>query len=172
MRSILLLTTLFLVFSCVEETEQNNNLLQPKKNQITKPSFQSILDSANVKGSILIFDAQSNSFYSNNFDWAETGKLPASTFKIPNSIIALETGVVENDSTLLKWDGEQKAFDIWEQDLIFKKAFHFSCVPCYQEIARKIGPQRMRAYLDKYNYNRSINNHISIDVLQTIRWNN
>jgi len=55
--------------------------------------------------------------------------MPASTFKIVNSIIALETGVVENDSTMFKWNGEKRRLPIWEQDLTFRDAFHFSCVP-------------------------------------------
>lgn len=80
------------------------------------------------------------------------GYLPASTFKIPNSIIALETSVVENDSTLFKWDGEQRSLEAWEQDLIFKDAFHASCVPCYQEVAIKIGAERMIQYLEKLKY--------------------
>lgn len=78
--------------------------------------------------------------------------LPASTFKITNSIIALETGVVENDSTLLKWNGEKRRFKNWEQDLILRDAFHFSCVPCYQEIARKVGENKMNKFLKKLDY--------------------
>ncbi len=118
----------------------------------TKPDWQSILDSAAVKGSILLYDAQKMSYYSNDFDWAEKGQLPASTFKIANSIIALETGVVESDSTIFKWDGQSRAIVDWEQDLTFREAFHFSCVPCYQEIAREIGFSQMRAYLDRIQY--------------------
>ena len=91
-------------------------------------------------------------FYSNNFDWAKIGRLPASTFKIVNSIIALETKVVEDDSTLFPWNGEKRAYKTWEQDLILSDAFKYSCVPCYQEIARGIGEKRMNEYLDKLKY--------------------
>jgi len=122
------------------------------KKQINKAAFQAILDSAKVEGTILIYDFQKDHYYSNNFDWADKGQLPASTFKIPNSIIALETGVVENDSTLFKWDGKKRALKNWEQDLIFKDAFQFSCVPCYQDVARRIGEKRMVTYLDKLNF--------------------
>lgn len=105
---------------------------------------------AGVKGSILIWD--DSTYYSNDFEWARKGRLPASTFKIPNSIIALELGIIENDSTIIEWDGEPRYRKIWEQDLTFKEAFHYSCVPCYQEIARKIGVQRMRNYLNNMSY--------------------
>jgi beta-lactamase class D len=120
--------------------------------EIFKSEFQSIIDSSNVNGSILIYDLQKDLFYSNNFDWAKIGRLPASTFKIPNSIIALETNVVENDRTLFKWNGEKRAYKIWEQDLILRNAFQYSCVPCYQEIATKIGEKRMNEYLKKLQF--------------------
>src|SRR5690606_23413109 len=53
--------------------------------------LKKILDTAHVEGSILMYDVGNNIFYSNNYDWAKVKRLPASTFKIPNSIIALET---------------------------------------------------------------------------------
>ena len=110
----------------------------------------------------LIFRA--NTAYSNDFSRCDIGYLPASTFKIPNSIIALETGVVEDDSTLFKWDGEKRRLPAWEQDLIFRDAFQFSCVPCYQEIARKIGVERMKEYLTKLNYGNMIVDSATIDL--------
>ena len=134
-KALITLLVVSIFISCNEKTTNK---------EIVKSEFQSIVDSSNVKGSILIYDLQKDLFYSNNFDWAKIGRLPASTFKIPNSIIALETKVVENDSTLFKWNGEKRAYKIWEQDLIFRNAFQYSCVPCYQEIANKIGEKRMK----------------------------
>ncbi len=122
------------------------------KNHIITTAFQSVIDSAMVTGSILIYDAQKNIYYSNDFDWANLGRLPASTFKIANSIIALESGVIANDSMIFKWDGQKRALKNWEQDLILKDAFQFSCVPCYQEVARNIGAKRMTEYLRKLDY--------------------
>ncbi|MGB2759511.1 MAG: class D beta-lactamase, partial [Maribacter stanieri] len=114
--------------------------------------FQSIIDSSDVIGSILIYDLSKDIYYSNDFEWSNKGNLPASTFKIANSIIGLETGVIENDSVIFKWDGEKKWLKNWEQDLILRDAFQFSCVHCYQEVARKIGSKRMNDYVSKLNY--------------------
>jgi beta-lactamase class D len=125
--------------------------------------FQNIIDSADVTGSILIYDQQNNTYWSNDFARCDSGFLPASTFKIPNSIIALETGVVKNDSTLFKWNGEKRRLPAWEQDLTFADAFRVSCVPCYQEIARKIGPARMNEYLNKMKYGNMIVDSSDID---------
>ena len=145
---------LLLFFSCSEKKKADPTIEQEtsKSSYLEAPEFQIILDSANVKGAIVVYDLRKNQYYSNDFKWAKIQRLPASTFKIPNSIIALETGVVENDSTLFKWGGERRFLKIWEQDLVLKDAFHFSCVPCYQEVARKIGIKRMNEYLAKLGY--------------------
>ena len=155
MKLFKLLLILLLIVSC-KETKKHNIKAGVLKNESQKDSLvvsiQKILDREKLKGSILVYDTQKKTYYSNDFDWAKTGKLPASTYKIPNSIIALELGIVNNDSTLLKWSGESRRLKLWEQDLTFKRAFHYSCVPCYQEIARKIGVQRMRDYVAKLDY--------------------
>ncbi len=132
--------------------------------QIVVPEFQSIIDSVRVDGAVLIYDMESDVFYSNDFEWAKRGKLPASTFKIPNSIIALETGVAHSDTTLFKWDGEKRRLKIWEQDLTLQQAFHFSCVPCYQDVARNIGVKNMNAYLNSLGYGNMQVDSSNIDM--------
>jgi beta-lactamase class D len=134
-----------------------------KVTETKMPVFENILDSFQLKGSILIFDNAGNTFFSNDYYWANERNLPASTFKIPNSIIALETGVIQSDTTTIKWNGEKRRLAVWEQDLTFKKAFQVSCVPCYQEIARKIGVDRMKAYLEKFGYGEMIFDSLTLD---------
>ena len=86
------------------------------------------------------------------------GKLPASTFKIPNSIIALETGVVgDPDKDVFKWDGVTRSIEAWNKDHTLRSAIAASAVPVYQEIARRIGAERMQKYVDLLDYgNRDI----------------
>lgn len=85
-------------------------------------------------------------------------KLPASTFKIPNSIIALETGVVADpDQDIFKWDGVKRSIEPWNRDHTLRSAIAASAVPVYQEIARRIGAERMQRYVNLLEYgNRSI----------------
>ncbi|APD06492.1 beta-lactamase [Flavobacteriaceae bacterium UJ101] len=153
----LLILVTFSFITCFKEKKQTITKKYTDY-QIIKPKFQSILDSANIKGAILIYDLEKGLYYSNDFKYTNEGKLPASTFKIANSIIALDHNIIKNDSTILKWNGEKRWMKRWEQDLTFKEAFHFSCVPCYQEIARKIGVTKMQEYLTKLNYG-----HINVD---------
>jgi beta-lactamase class D len=86
------------------------------------------------------------------------GMLPASTFKIPNSVIALETGVVgDPDKDVFKWDGVVRSIASWNSDHTLRSAIAVSAVPVYQEIARRIGAERMQKYLDLFEYgNRDI----------------
>jgi len=144
---------MFFAVSCSQWHEHKQNTEKEIiLSELYNRDFQQIIDSAKVKGSILVYDPQTKTSYSNDYSRCDSGFLPASTFKIANSIIALETGVVENDSTVFIWNGEKRRLTVWEQDLTFRDAFQVSCVPCYQEIARKIGPKRMNEYLDKLNY--------------------
>src|ERR1700733_14264082 len=85
-------------------------------------------------------------------------KLPASTFKIPNSVIALETGVVgDPDKDVFKWDGVVRSIEAWNRDHTMRSAIAASAVPVYQEIARRIGQERMQKYVDLLEYgNRNI----------------
>jgi beta-lactamase class D len=79
--------------------------------------------------------------------------LPASTFKVPNSLIALETGVVEDpDKDVFKWDGVKRDIEEWNRDHTLRSAIAASVVPVYQEIARRIGAERMQKYLDLLDY--------------------
>lgn len=86
------------------------------------------------------------------------GQLPASTFKIPNSIIALETGVVADpDKDIFKWDGVKRPIEAWNKDHTLRSAIAASAVPVYQEIARRIGAERMQRYVNLLEYgNRNI----------------
>jgi len=163
MKILNIVLILTLIYSCDKKrAKEQKNIIT--NHEIVKPAFQKIINVNNIHGAILIYDLNKDLFYANDFSWAKTGRLPASTFKIPNSIIALETKVVDSDSTLFKWKGEKRAYKVWEQDLILKDAFKYSCVPCYQEIARKIGKKRMNAYLEKLNYQNMDVHSENLDV--------
>ena len=152
-----------LVSGCWEKKKEEKTNLLNESRQLVLDEIQDIIDSSKVSGSVLIYDPQNLTYYSNDFEWAEKGKLPASTFKIPNSIIALEIGIVQDEKTILKWDGERRNLKIWEQDLSFRDAFQYSCVPCYQEIARKIGEEKMSEFLTELDYEKMVFDSNSID---------
>ena len=143
-------------------TGQTENSVTVSK-EVVLNDFDTILKHFNLTGSLLIFDHQLNTMYSNDFFCCREGHLPASTFKIVNSIIALETGIINDEKSIIEWDGHKKRLPVWEKDLTFREAFQLSCVPCFQEIARHIGVERMRAYLDTLNYPGMVFDRNSID---------
>lgn len=132
--------------------------------RIIVPEFDKILINANVKGSILVFDHSTQKIYSNNFEKCNNAYLPASTFKIPNSIIAMELGYITDEKSVFKWNGEERNLKIWEQDLSFRDAFQYSCVPCFQELARKAGSDTMNYWLKKLNYGNMKVDNSNIDI--------
>lgn len=151
-----------LTFSCNSSKKENKNNANLASQSI-RPELQTILDSVNVDGVILIYDKKANTYYSNDFNKSREGYLPASTFKIPNSIIGLELKILENDQTVFKWDGTDRFLPVWEQDLTLKEAFQTSCVPCYQELAREIGIKRMKEYIKKLKFGEMYVTEKSID---------
>ncbi len=84
--------------------------------------------------------------------YRDSSYLPASTFKIVNSLIGLQTGKISNDSMVIPWDGIKRPFDSWNKDLTMYDAFRASAVPYYQEVARRIGLKDMQHYLDTLGY--------------------
>jgi beta-lactamase class D len=86
--------------------------------------------------------------------------MPASTFKIFNSLVALETAIAPDDQLLIKWDGIERRPE-WSKDMTMREAFKLSNVGYYQELARRIGPGRMQHYLDTVKYgNMKMEGHI------------
>jgi beta-lactamase class D len=77
---------------------------------------------------------------------------PASTFKIMNSLVALESGLAPDELYVIPWDSIDRGIPDWNRDMNMREAIKVSNVPYYQEIARRIGPARMYHYLDTVNY--------------------
>jgi beta-lactamase class D len=113
---------------------------------------------AGTAGTFVGYKVDDNLIVSGDNSRSGEAKLPASTFKIPNSLIALETGVVgDPDKDIFKWDGVTRIIEAWNRDHTLRSAIAVSAVPVYQEIARRIGAERMQKYLDLFDYgNRDI----------------
>lgn len=105
-----------------------------------------LFEKYNIGGSILIFNRNNNEYSGYNLERCNIGFSPASTFKIPNTLIALETGVISMDS-IFHWNGEKRRYPRWEADMNIERAFKVSNVPIYQDIARSIGLERMQDYV-------------------------
>lgn len=105
-----------------------------------------------VQGTIIISSLDGKNTFIHNCKRAYTRLSPASTFKIMNSIVALEEGVVRDQFVMDTWDGETRVLDTWNQDHNMKTAFRDSCIWFYQNIAKKVGKDTYRAYMKRADY--------------------
>lgn len=114
-----------------------------------------------VTGSFFMYDLNKNEYSGYNIERTKIRFTPASTFKIFNSLAALETGVISDEYQVIKWDSIKRQIKEWNQDLDMKSAFKYSAVWFYQEIARRIGQDKMQHYIDTVNYgNKDISDGI------------
>jgi beta-lactamase class D len=81
---------------------------------------------------------------------------PFSTFKILHSLIALQTGVLKDENSVIKWDGTIYPTEEWNKDQTLKSALKNSVVWYFQETARKIGRETMQSYLNRVNFGNKI----------------
>lgn len=117
-----------------------------------------------VEGSILIYDSNSNRVFQHNPSRNATPFLPASTFKILNSLIALETGVISDEIAVLTWDGFQRKLPEWNRDLNMREAIKLSAYWFYQVLARRVGHEQMQKWVTQVGYgNQKIGSQEDID---------
>ncbi len=116
-------------------------------------SLKKYFDENKVNGCFALMDNGTGKFTIYNLTrYRDSSFLPASTFKIVNSLIGLQTGKITGDSMVIKWDGVKRPIEEWNQDLTMYKAFRVSAVPYYQEVARRIGKDTMQYWLDTLKY--------------------
>lgn len=89
--------------------------------------------------------------------------LPASTFKIPNSLIGLETKVIADENFVIKWDGINRDNKEWNRDHSLATAIKYSVVPYYQELARRVGRENYVKIFSEFDYgNKTIGDKIDL----------
>ncbi len=123
-----------------------------------RPEFSARFSEAGTSGVCVVFRPRDNKLIVNDESRARLSYVPASTFKIPHALIALETGVVaDGDQEVIRWDGQTRSIEAWNKDHTLRSAMAVSAVPVFQQIARRIGSDRMTRYLTAFGYgNRDI----------------
>jgi beta-lactamase class D len=129
-----------------------------KEDEGIKPFF----DSAGVTGCFGLFNNGENNLIIYNLPrYRDSAYTPASTFKIVNALIGIQTGIITDENMVIKWDGIKRWNEDWNKDLTMKEAFAVSSVPWFQEVARRIGRDTMQRWIDSLGYgNRNISGPI------------
>jgi beta-lactamase class D len=132
---------------------------QPPDKIIERNDLKPFFDHYKVDGSFLLFNLKNSEYSAYNYVRCQEAFPPASTFKILNSLIGLETGVVQDENFIIPWDGVTRENVSWNRDHTMASAFRNSVVPWYQELARRIGAKRMADWVNKAGYgNMDISN--------------
>lgn len=126
-----------------------------------RPELGQAFAAERVQGTIALFDSADGVLTCSDVARCKKAVVPASTFKIANSMIALETAVMNDAESPLPWDGKQYTAPDWNQDHTLRTAMRVSCLPCFQGIARKVGQERMADWVSRLQYgNRDISGGI------------
>jgi len=103
-------------------------------------------------GAFVLYDLNLKRYIRYNPERCAERFIPASTFKIMNSLIGLETGIIPDADYVIKWDGTKYDIPAWNQDHTLRTAIQNSVVWYYQELARRVGEKKMQEYVDAAHY--------------------
>lgn len=123
-----------------------------KNNWQEREDFSRYFEEAGVEGTFILYDLNAETYLVHNSPRANTGFIPASTYKIFNSLVALETKSIQDEHEIIAWDGTQRDIEAWNKDHNLHTAIQNSVVWFYQELARRIGAEKMQHYVALAGY--------------------
>ena len=152
------ITTLSLIYGCSsnKQADEKSNI-SVKTEMTVRDDFQSYFDSCGVEGSIAIYDIESQKWIVSDTVGLVIETLPASTFKIINLLIALETTAIKDENEIVKWVGSTDTVkygyrpEIYH-DMSVKEAFELSAGWVFVELAKKMGKDTYKKYLTESKY--------------------
>jgi len=100
----------------------------------------------------LLLDTNSGEFTRNPDQVCDTRLPPASTFKIPHAIAALDSGVVKSADEVIPYDGTPRENEAWRRDHTLASAMRYSVVWYFQKVAERLGMEREEYYLRRLRY--------------------
>jgi len=122
--------------------------------QATEPSQESV--AARFKdyksACFELLDCKSGKTFRYNADQCSKRLAPMSTFKIFNALAGLDSGVLKGADHPMKWDGEKRWADAWNQDQTLATAMRESVVWYFQKVASGVGEERMKKYMQEVHY--------------------
>lgn len=148
---LLIFFTLMIVFSTSSISQK----------QFSEQIIKKYFDEFGETGVFIMYDLKMDKYFYHNRQYADSSLTPASTFKILNSLIGLETEVIADENFIIPWDKVERRFPGWNEDNTLKSAFKYSTVWYYQELARRVGLDKMKYYLNKVDFgNKETNGNV------------
>ena len=128
---------------------------------VSRPDWARFFQAEGGTGTFVLYDVETGQTQRLDPERAARRYLPASTFKVYNALVALETGVVTDPDSAFVWDGTEREVSAWNQDHTLRSGMEFSVVWLYQRVARRVGRDRYVAAFDRQPYG---NGHVGPDV--------
>lgn len=143
--------SLFLVLF-TRQAEAQPHVGRADKASLEVPELAQHFTSQQATGTFVLLDLSTDKLQTFNSERANKRFVPASTFKIPHTLIGLNAKAVKSVDEVLPYGGKPQPFKDWEHDMPLREAIKLSAVPIYQELARRVGPERMAAGLKSFQY--------------------
>lgn len=166
-------------FGCAKAQVVNQRKPSETKSAIGEKPIDLSRFFEDTTGAIVIYDQKNNRYIRYNEKRCATRFTPASTFKIPNALIGLEAGAVKDAETVIVWDKKKypednwtsEPFVHWKQDHTLRTAIKYSVVWYFRELARRVGEERMKNYVERFDYgNRDISGGLSSEQMFEAFW--
>lgn len=128
----------------------------PAQGFASPPDLASLFEKYRARGTLLVVSEKDDRTWVHDEDRSRRRFIPASTFKIPNTLIVWEKGLVSSPDQIFRWDGRKRRVNAWNRDLSFREAFKVSAVPVFKELARRVGLRDMRLALQRIGYGNAL----------------
>jgi len=156
-----------------------STLLSEEVKLTEQQDWQVFFKKFKVTGTIVIADerGKKTGLSAYNIDRATTAYSPASTFKIPHALFALDAGIIRDEFQIFPWDGVKRPFAPWNRDQNLRSSMQHSVVWLYEKFAQELGEKRELTYLTNINYGNCkptgkspfwIRGHLKISALEQI----
>ena len=155
---------LMVLTGCQDTLQTQKESLSPNQELPTtevRADLEKYFQDHGIKGSFILHDKNNNHTIEVNPERNKQAFIPASTFKILNSLIGLETAVISDQNHEIEWDKTVHEFSAWNQNHTLETAIQNSVVWYYQALAREVGAERMQHFVSAANYgNENIDGEI------------
>lgn len=118
----------------------------------SRPDWAAYFDAAGVTGTMVVVDERNGLHFVHDPVRARQRFVPASTFKVPHALFALDAGLVRDEFQVFRWDGVEREIASWNRDHDLRSSMRNSVVWLYQQFARELGEARERDYLERIAY--------------------
>lgn len=147
-----LLVFAVIAVSCTSSGSERGEVAPSALPIVERPEWADLFAERGVEGTFALHELGTERVLVHDPQRAATPVIPASTFKILNSLIALDTGAVADVDVVIPWDGIERPVEAWNRDHSLRTGIEVSAVWAYQDLARTIGTERMSQAVDAAEY--------------------